>query len=159
MKKTIFCIVAFVILVVGFFLPKTGPNVLVDEVFEILIWWLVELYLLCKILIKRDTGTRTQKKARIVIGLVGILLCMWINKNVVADMMTGTEEVVLHDVEVSRYQGYAGIVAVHYYLTGSDEAGNAVRFEVSEDDYYQYMYGGTVRVTYYPKTDRVAGLQ
>ena len=44
-KKGYSCIVAFVILVVGFFLPKTGPNVLVDELFEILLWWLVELYL------------------------------------------------------------------------------------------------------------------
>ena len=155
---TIFWIVAFVVLVVGLLLPKTGPYVLVDEIFDVLLWWLVGLYLVGKMLIMRKDGTKAQRIGRIVVGIAGIVLCIWTSRNVVVDMMTGTEEVILHNIQVSRYQGRAGILSVHYYLWGVDGTGNKVRFEISEDDYYQYKYGGTVKVIYYPKTDRVSAI-
>ena len=98
---TIFWIVAFVVLVVGLLLPKTGPYVLVDEIFDVLLWWLVGLYLVGKMLIMRKDGTKAQRIGRIVVGIAGIVLCIWTSRNVVVDMMTGPAEALLHNIQKS----------------------------------------------------------
>lgn len=156
---TFFLVTAFIIVMVGMFLPKTGPYVLVDEIFDVLLFWIIAIYLVCKTVGIRKTGTQVQKKARIIVAIVGVILCIWISKNVVADIVSETKQVVLHNITVSRYQGLAGLLTVRYYMMGEDEAGNRVRFEISADDYTKYMYGDTVKIIYYPKTDRVVELQ
>lgn len=152
---TCFCIAALLVLVIGLILPKTGIFVLVDEIFAILIWWIAGIYVVCKIVAIRKLGTKTQKIARGVVAIGCIVICLWLGRNVVVDFVSGTEEISLYDIEVSRYQGFAGILASHYYMTGEDAEGNIFRFEISPEDYERYMYGGAVRAVYYKNTGRV----
>lgn len=157
--ENIFLIAAFIALIVGLFLPKSGANVLMDEIFEVLLWWFIGGYAICKVVEVRNAGTVAQKRGRIIIVIVGMFLCTWISRNVVIDMISGTDEMVLHNAEVSRYQGFAGALTSHYHLTGENDKGNTARFEISKDDYNEYINGGTVVVVYYPETKRVVELR
>lgn len=157
--ENVLLVVTFIVLVIGLFMPKTGPNVLMDEFFEILLWWCIGGYVVCKIVEAGKKGTASQIRGRIIVVIVGILLCVWVSRNVVVDITSGTETIILHNASVSRYQGFAGALTVHYHITGEDEEGNTCRFEISQSDYSKYVNGGTVKVKYYPKTERVVELQ
>ncbi len=151
----LFWVAIIAVIVIGFFLPKTGQYVLIDQFFTILCLCMIGGYVIFGVVKQGKAVDIKQKSIRIAV-IVGCLIGMfWVSKNFVLDIVKGTVQIELHEVEVSKSQGRFGILSSHYYLKGTDEDGNTERFEISADDYTSLQRRENVEVVYYKYTDRV----
>lgn len=153
------CYVLFLIfIIISCITPKTGKYVLVDELFEVLLVWMVCIYVVVKILRSPKAKSSYQKTARIFVIVGCTVISIWWAKNMVLDAVNGTEKVHLFDTSVSQYQGPSGIISRHYYLEGTDENGEKMSVEISGKEYEKLLYAQSVVVEYYRYTDRIVKL-
>lgn len=138
----------------SFIMPKTGRYVLWDEFFDVAILCIIVAYMIYRLVVVIG-----RKIIRNIIIVGGIILCVLFVKNTAIDMFSGTEEIYLTDVSVSRYQGPSGIISLHYYLQGTDNEEKTKRLEISSQEYEQYKNIRNVYVEYYPRTKRVVQIR
>lgn len=151
----IFCVVLLALIVMGILLPKTGPLVLMNEACDLLIIWIICIFISIR-LIRPDKARAAAAKAWRVTAIVACaVICIWFTKDVVLDMAEGPQRVVLENVEVSHSQAHTGILSSHYYLTGTDPQGKKMRLEISGGDYTDLSGQKTVSVKCYKHTRRV----
>ncbi len=158
-KDIIFYVVAFVVLIIKFILPESGKYALLDEGFTVILVWFICTYIIMSIKKMEKAVNATQKILRVAVIIVSIVSSIWFPANVVMDIVNGTQQIHLYDTEVEKTQGRYGIISLHYYLVGKDEAGNKVRFEISGEDYSAFSDIDEVTVEYYKYTDRVIEIQ
>ncbi len=158
-KDIIFYVIAFVVLIIGFILPESGKFALLDEGFKVILIWLICTYAIVSIKRMEKAVNATQKILRIVVIIATIVISIWFSANLVRDIITGSQQVELNDVEVDKLEGRYGIISSHYYLIGNDENGNRVKFKISSNDYYELSGVKSVTVEYYEYTGRVIKIQ
>ncbi len=141
--------------IIGLALPKTGDLVLLDQFFTILFICMVGVYVIYRILHLPEATDAKQKISRILVMVGCVVAMLWFSSQLIVDVVRGTEQIRLQEVEVSKQQGKYGILSLHYYLMGKDIEGNAERFEISADDYQRYATRKEITVVYYKYTDRV----
>ncbi len=154
----IFYIFMIIVLVIGWLLPKTGAFVLVDELFEILFVCLVAALVIFTILRMDKANSHIQKVGRIAIIIAALAIVIFFSKNLMIDVIGGTQRTGVEHVEVSRQQGRFGIISMRYYISGVDKEGNRVRFEISGNDYSRLLDKKSVTVEYYESTKRVVSV-
>lgn len=106
----------------------------------------------------KGNGGAKQKLLGIIVLLVLLAFGIWSTKNLALDLATGPQEIELHDVEVSKRQGTAGLASLHYYLEGNDAEGNPYRMDISEEDYTNLGATEQLTVSYYENTKRLYAL-
>lgn len=160
MKKTKKAEIVLVVLVlldvaVGLLLPKTGELILLAELCNTSIIWIVFVYLVVKVVKNRKALAASGK----VIGTVLIILCfvfgIWFSKDIALDLFTGSQTIKLNDIQVSQSQGHTGIFSHHYYLTGFDQDDQTLRLEISGKEYESLKDDRSVMVEYYKHTGRI----
>lgn len=144
-----------VMLVLSWILPKTGPLVMVDEFFDTVIVWVLVVIIIKKIINICQSSLHLQKAWKIPIIIVGILVMVWVTINFVSDITYGPKSISVQNVELSKYQGRFGFISLHYYISGIDENGNKLRFEISADDYSRLSNRSSASIVYYERTKRV----
>lgn len=153
--EIILCIFLLILIIVGLIMPKTGRFVLIDEICNTAVIWIV-----CIFVIARTAGRRADNCAwgKVVRGIVITLLLavgIWFTKDVALDFAKGPEVTVLSNLQVSQTRAHTGIFSLHYYLTGTDSSGERVRLEVAGDDCSEISGRDTIRVEYYANTGRI----
>ena len=141
--------------IIGLFFPKTGELVLLDQFFTILFICMVGAYVICRILHLPEATDTKQKISRTLVMVGCVIAMIWFSSQLLVDVMRGTEQIRLQEVEISKQQGKYGFLSLHYYLMGKDSEGNTERFEISADDYQRYATRKEMTVVYYKYTDRV----
>lgn len=158
-KEIIFLIASIVIVILGLFMPKSGDLVLFDELFTVLVIWIVCIYVIYKVYMLQKSEKKSQTIIRIILVLCCVLVGVFFSYGLVIDVFSGTEEVCLSDIKLSKSQGMYGIISLRYYVSGTDSNGETFRFEISGNDYEMYLNREIIFVEYYEYTDRVKSLR
>lgn len=150
------CIIVFVLM--GIFLPKTGELVLLDEICDTAIIWIVCLCVV-SFVFKRENGGGNKNVVKcILVCVCAVFLCAWSVKAPLLDMISGSTYSVLSDIKVSKSMTHAGVISLHYYLSGYNSQGEFVRVEISGGDYTHLSGRENVSLEYYRHTRRVLKL-
>ena len=144
-------ILVLIVITAGLLLSKTGELVLLDELCNSSVLWIVCVYVVVKVV--RNKASRKALGAGVVI--VCFALALWFSKDLVLDLSSGSQTVELKDIQVSESLAHTGIFSHHYYLTGSDNEDEILRLEISGEDYGRLQQGQTVRVEYYKHKGRI----
>ena len=144
-------ILVLIVITAGLLLPKTGELVLLDELCNSSVLWIVCVYVVVKVVRNKASG----KALGAGLVIVCFALALWFSKDLVLDLSAGSQTIELRDIQVSESQGHTGIFSHHYYLTGSDNEDEILRLEISGEDYGRLQQGQTVRVEYYKHTGRI----
>ena len=144
-------ILVLIVIAAGLLLPKTGELVLLDELCNSSVLWIVCVYVVVKVVRNKASG----KALGAGLVIVCFALALWFSKDLVLDLSAGSQTIELRDIQVSESQGHTGIFSHHYYLTGSDNEDEILRLEISGEDYGRLQQGQTVRVEYYKHTGRI----
>ena len=140
-------ILVLIVITAGLLLPKTGELVLLDELCNSSVLWIVCVYVVVKVVRNKASG----KALGAGLVIVCFALALWFSKDLVLDLSAGSQTIELRDIQVSESQGHTGIFSHHYYLTGSDNEDEILRLEISGEDYGRLQQGQTVRVEYYKR--------
>ena len=84
-----------------------------------------------------------------------IVFSVWFTKDLVLDLLTGTEQVQLHNVDVTKLHGSMGLTSLHYYLEGVDAQGERYKIEINSSDYSKVSASDTLTIRYYRHTRRL----
>ena len=150
-QEIIFFVLVLAVIAAGLLLPKTGELVLLDELCNSSVLWIVCVYVVVKVVRNKASG----KALGAGLVIVCFALALWFSKDLVLDLSAGSQTIELRDIQVSESQGHTGIFSHHYYLTGSDNEDEILRLEISGEDYGRLQQGQTVRVEYYKHTGRI----
>ena len=123
------------VIVAGLVLPKSGPLVLLVELWVIFIIWVVCIYVIARIIQNRKTAEAGIKTAGAILAVICAAVCLWFTRDIAADLVSGPKTAALTEVEVRQSQAHTGIFSHHYYLTGTDPPGKRIRVEISSGDY------------------------
>lgn len=146
-------ILVLIVIAAGLLLPKTGELALLDELCNISVLWIVCVYVVVKVVRNKAAG----KALGTGLVIVCFSLALWFSKDLVLDLLTGPQSVVLSDIQISESQGHTGIFSHHYYLTGSDHH-ETRRFEISAKEYSRLKQGASVTVEVYKHTGRIVSV-
>ncbi len=158
MKKFIktLIMIAGVACVIMLLIPQVGPWVMVEELMGTLMMLCVVIG--CCGLLITEKEKRRNLKGILWTGLVLIFFgwCVTSNiKDIVLDMVSGTETVVLYNCQAAKQSSYKGIVGLHYYLNGENMEGEKYRLEISGNACEELEGRSTVTVTCYKHVGRV----
>ena len=148
--EIILLILVLIVIAAGLLLPKTGELVLLDELCNISVLWIVCIYLVVKVVRNKAAG----KALGAGLVIVCFALALWFSKDLVLDLSAGSQTIELRDIQISESQGHAGIFSHHYYLTGFHN-NETLRFEISAKEYSQLKPGETVTAEVYKHTGRI----
>lgn len=137
----------------GLFLPKLGKFALVDVAFDNTVVRVLAIYIFLKVR-KLDDGIKKNVYGYIVCGIL-IVVSVWFTKNLVSDIMSGPEQILLYNIEVTKNQGSKGVISLHYYLEGVDSQGTRYKIEISSDDYSKMASSDTLVIKHYKNTRRL----
>lgn len=153
--EIVLAVLAIIVIAAGLFMPKTGPLVLADEFCDSLVIWILGIWVILRAIRRKGNVTASVKTAKIFTVVVCIAVGLWFTGGVAADLVKGPERAVLSDIQVSKSQTRTGIFSLHYYVTGTDNAGERIRLEISGNDYSKISGRDTIRVEYYKNTRRM----
>lgn len=131
---------------------------MIDEFFDTAVVWFVVVILIKKIIKIPQLSQRPQKVWKIFTIFIGVVVIGWFALRYASDITCGTQSKSIKNVEVSKYQGRFGYISLHYYITGLDENGDKLRFEISADDYSRLSNRSCVTIVYYKHTKRVVNV-
>ena len=146
-------ILVLIVIAAGLLLPKTGELVLLDELCNSSVLWIVCVYVVVKVVRNKASG----KALGAGLVIVCFALALWFSKDLVLDLSAGSQTIELRDIQVSESQGHTGIFSHHYYLTGSHN-NETLRFEISAKEYSQLKPGETVTAEVYKHTRRIVSI-
>lgn len=156
--EIILCVLVLAVIVAGLFLPKTGPFVMVDEICDVLVIWSVCVYVIVRIIRSKGKYSVSVKAARGIVVAVCVIVGIWFARSVVLDLVSGPESVTLSEIQTRKSRAHS-VFPQHYYLTGKDSRGEALRMEISSEDYTRLSGCSSVTVAYYRNTGRIAGFR
>lgn len=156
--EIVLCVLLLAVIVAGLFLPKSGPLVLLDELCDIFIIWVVCIYVIARIIQNRKTAETGIKTAGAILAVICAAVCLWFTRDIAADLVSGPKTAALTEVEVRQSQAHTGIFSHHYYLTGTDPQGKRIRVEISAGDYAGAAGTDSVTLVYYEHTGRTVSV-
>lgn len=171
--RMILWILAAAVAITGTLLPKTGSLVILDEVCDSALLWIIFIYV--SVYALRDARDdededaeesdwerpssekkRRGKRAIRAVVLTGLLICcVWFTSDITLDIASGYQRTTLDDVRLSHSQSHTGLFSRHYYLLGTTPDGELLRVEISASDYERLSEAGQVTMDYLPHTKRV----
>ena len=156
-KELLFWLMLLILIVLTIILPPSGKTALLEEFCSVLIIWFGVIYVVWKIVKAQKAEKTSVRLARMIVIAVCILVGSFFSKNLVTDIFHGPETILLYHPKVSKYQGYQGIISMHYYLSGVDAGGNLYRLKISSKEYetIQRQSLNKIEVEYYEQTDRL----
>ena len=153
--EIVLCAFVLVVIVAGLLMPKTGTLVMVDEICDVLVVWIVCIYVAAKLVQSRGRFSTPIRALRILALAACVAFGVLFAAEPALDLVSGPETSQLTNIQVSMSAAHTGIFSLHYYLTGTDGEGERVRLEISGDDYTRLSGSGSVFVEYYRHTGRV----
>ena len=153
--EIILCILVLAVIAAGLLLPKTGNLVLLDELCDVAVIWIVCIYVIVRALRNRTALPFSGRAAGVAAVIVCIAVALWFSKDLGLDLAAGPQTATLTDIQLSKAQAHTGIFSHHYYLTGSDNNGVTLRAEITGEEYSRLPQGGTVTIEYYEHTRRI----
>ena len=161
----LFWVLLLAVIIIGFFLPKSGSLVMLDEFCNVLVIWMIGIYGVTRLCQGRKTFSRSEKRFRMFFAALCIGFAVFFTIQPAADLLSGTTTASFTDIEVTQSTAHTGIFSHHYYLTGTDTEGLRHRLEISGDDYTALngrtydtdSLGKSITVEYYEYTGRVVG--
>lgn len=156
--EIILCVLVLAVIVAGLFLPKTGSFVMVDEICDVLVVWIVCAYVIVRIARSKGNFPASVKAARGIVVAVCVCIGVWFAWSVVLDLVSGPESVTLSEIQTGKSRPHS-VFSQHYYLKGTDSRGETLQMEISGEDYTRLSGCSTVTVAYYRNTGRIAGFQ
>ena len=149
---------ALILIAAKFFMPKTGPTALLDELCIPLLLLLISVWSVCRLMRRKQEIKNTGKAILVVAAVIGLSAAVWLGSRIVRDLAAGPETVRLTGLQVTHAQGHSGVFFSHYYLTGTDPSGNVFRAEISGRDYSDLSGARSAVVTYYRRTERILNI-
>ena len=156
--EIILCVLVLAVSVAGLFLPKTGSFVMVDEICDVLVVWIVCAYVIVRIARSKGNFPASVKAARGIVVAVCVGIGVWFARSVVLDLVSGPESVTLSEIQTGKSRAHS-VFTQHYYLKGTDSLGETLRMEISGEDYTRLSGCSSVTAAYYRNTGRIAGFQ
>ena len=148
-------VLALIVIVMNFVIPKTGSLVLLDELCGVAIFVIIGIWAVCRLADKGKKEETIGKVICILIAAISLITAVWLGSKIIRDLSAGPETVILTDLQVNHYQGHSGIFSSHYYMIGTDSQGEKFRAEISGRDYTELSGEDRVTITYYRYTDRI----
>ena len=148
-------VLALIVIVMNFIIPKTGPLVLLDELCGAAIFILIGIWAVCRLADKGKKEETIGKVICILIAVISLAGAVWLGSKIICDLAAGPEIIRLTDLKVNHYQGHSGVFSSHYYMIGTDSQGEKFRAEISGKDYMELSGDNSVTVMYYRHTDRI----
>ena len=153
--EIILCVFVLAVVAAGLFMPKTGSMVILNEICDVLVIWIVCIYVIVRIIQTRGKSFGSVRVVRVVVIAVCVVIGVLFTGKPVLDFVSGPEATQLTDIQVSKSQANTGIFSQHYYLMGTDNQGERVRLEISGDDYSRLSGSSNVSIEYYRHTGRI----
>lgn len=154
-REIIICVLIFILIAVRLFMPKTGPLVMINEVCDVFLIWMICIIVIISIIKSNWKNSKFANVIKVALIIICVALGIWFSRNVVLDFISGPKKSVLSDIQVSKTQGYTGIFSLHYYLNGVNTSGERIRLEISGSDYTKLSTKRSVLVEYYENTGRI----
>lgn len=148
-------VLALIVIVMNFVIPKTGSLVLLDELCGVAIFVIIGIWAVCRLADKGKKEETIGKVICILIAAISLITAVWLGSKIIRDLSAGPETVRLTDLQVNHYQGHSGIFSSHYYMIGTDSQGEKFRAEISGRDYSGLSGKESVTVEYYRNTNRI----
>lgn len=153
--EIILCVFMFAVIVAGLFMPKTGILVMVDEICDILVIWIMCICVIVRIILSRGQFIASVRIVRILVIIACVVIGILFTGDVTLDLVSGTKKVRLSEIQVSKSQTHTGLFSLHYYLIGTDRQGERIQLEISGDDYTRLSGSNSVTIEYYKHTGRI----
>lgn len=153
--EIVLCILVLAVIAAGLLLPETGNLALLDELCDVVVIWIVCIYVIVRVLRNRTALPFSGRAAGAAAVIVCIAVALWFSKDIGLDLAAGPQTATLTDIQLSKAQAHTGIFSHHYYLTGSDNNGVTLRAEITGEEYSRLPQGGTVTIEYYEHTRRI----
>ena len=153
--EIVLCILVLAVIAAGLLLPETGNLALLDELCDVVVIWIVCIYVIVRVLRNRTALPFSGRAAGVAAVIVCIAVALWFSKDLGLDLAAGPQTATLTDIQLSKAQAHTGIFSHHYYLTGSDNNGVTLRAEITGEEYSRLPQGGTVTIEYYEHTRRI----
>lgn len=147
--KNLIWIIAGIILILGYATPNSGKHALLDELFNILIFWMTFCYFACSVI-------KNKVKSLLIILLIVIfvLFNIFLTSRVVLDVAMGTSYIEISNIKLTKKIS-SRLVSTTYYVEGIDSQGNTHIFLISKDDASRLNHSNEILIEYYPYTERV----
>lgn len=150
-----FGILLLFLIICSFLLPETGTLALLDEACDVLILWLVCIYVILFLIKKK----KIQKKIQVLLIVLCLIVGCFLFHGILLDLITGAIQNELYDIQVRQSQGPTGIFSHHYYITGKNEEQDTLQFEISAQDFSNLSNAHHIALTYYEHTDRIVEIR
>ncbi len=156
-KDLIFLLTLLLLIAVFALLPPSGKMALLKEGCFALILWITAIYLVWALYRVPEAKTKFVKAVRVLFLFLWVLISVLGSKNLVSDLMNGTERIVLYKPAVSKDQGMTGIFSQYGYMWGEDAEGNFHKIKISGKDYevLQKYRPEEIEIEYYEETERL----
>lgn len=148
-------VLALIVIVMNFIIPKTGSLVLLDELCGVIIFILIGIWAVCRLADKGKKEETIGKVICILIAVISLAGAVWLGSKIIRDLAAGPEIIRLTDLKVNHYQGHSGVFSSHYYMIGTDSQGEKFRAEISSRDYTGLYGKESVTIEYYRNTNRI----